>query len=257
MDIRDFLRGVDRSIRSMFGKKDTFSAEFGGEVVEGCTKMKPEDVTEDWLRKLSKARVDSGTKAISFEDAPDWKVKRLGGGAEKDVYMVLDDNKRAAVVDIRGLFEGRQGHHYESYGSIGFYDNLGDVNTELTFIEPDGSTTKAKKGINVREHIEGATLDNIGLFGNPKSERGKIAGALLTFPQSLYANWKVKRSINSFRSENTWVDSELHEENFMLELHDRPITEDRIYPVPIPQWKDGKLRLRWMGDVRVMDIAQK
>jgi hypothetical protein len=245
-----------RGIIERFGSANRFSVTTDERIIEGCRKMTKDEADEGWLMKLANPSVVQGSSdrhRIVFPNAPGWSAKSVGGGLEKNVFLVVDDEKRVAAVELMELFKGKR-----SIGSVGFYEDLGKVETpvKVTHFE-DGRTESSKKTMLVREYVEGATVNGLNVIDGPKSALSAAVNGILSFPYRLLSDILVGRVRDRMREENIFEATELHMENFLITLQDRPITEDGIGLVPMPQVKDGRLRIRWLGPVRTMDVPAR
>lgn len=250
-----------------FGKSNRFSVTIGDEVISDCRKIKPEEVDKEWLLKLDKPvfRKEDGGPTLTLPNAPAWKTKFLGGGVEKEVFLVVDDQQRAAALEVRQLFEGQ---HYENLGSITPLKGLGSIDTVASVEESrKGASASYEKEttIRAREYVVGEQADALSFMDSPKSPVAKAANAVLSFPMRIAGAFMEASAINASKKDETWVPSELHGGNVIIEEQSSPITEDGVAFIPalvVRPFNSGPLKgrsgptVRWLKS-RVTELSAR
>ncbi len=223
-----------------------------------CRKLNPSEADAEHLSKLKDMRIARGRggfKEVSFPNAPGWSGKYLGGGEEKDIFLVVDDKRRAFCLDFRHLIPGKSGSR-----SISMFTDIARVQT--TVYANDGrSERRIIKGFHVREYEPGHVGGEIDFIENPDQPWKRAVNAAFSIPHRLAGGLMVRMKKFGYEGQMEFAKGESHGGNFMVAESDRRTDEYGVkYPLPMPvirAGEDGKsrLRIRWFR-ARAIELTQ-
>ncbi|MFH0861770.1 MAG: hypothetical protein V1875_01955 [Candidatus Altiarchaeota archaeon] len=240
------------------GRARHFNVRMDGETL-CCRRLNAQEVDPEYLNRLKGMEIEREADfgQVRFPNATGWRGRYLGGGEEKDIFLVVDDKNRAFSMVFRDLESAKINHH----GTDDFY-SIGSVATTVKVKGELGEKTVIR-GFQVREYEHGYSGGEIPFIEGAKGWRMRSLNAVASIPHrlvgSFMAYWERKKVLDSphahYRPEET------HSGNFMVVESDRRVDEfGRKYRIPLPvirKGKDGRsgLTLRWY-DTRALELTE-